>query len=148
MCWQHYQSRHHLKLAPSRIANAGLGLYTTRAIQRYKKIANYTGKMMTDDEWTADPSDYAVQWDDNKVLDARSTQDAIGRYANECRAPDRRAGRCRGNNALLRHTRNNTAIVESRGARIPAGSEILLPYGRRYWEGALKKIKRSKSIEY
>lgn len=79
LCFQHFRAKHNLKLAPSKVPGAGLGLYTLKAIQPFRKITNYTGKMMSEKDWTNNPSDYGVGWDNNQILDARSTQDAIGR---------------------------------------------------------------------
>ena len=101
---------------------------------------------MHDDVWVADPSDYGVDYDENHTLDARSTQSGIARYANECKPADRAAGRCRGNNSQLRKTLQNNIILESRGSRIPANSEIFTSYGHNYWQPA--GVKRSKSVEY
>lgn len=132
-CWQHFRSLKRLKLAPSNIPEAGLGLFTTRSFQPLTTIAKYTGNIFSNEAWAESPSDYGVQYSNDTVLDARSTQSAIGRYVNECKAVDRLAGICRGNNALLRKTRLNNIIVESKVARIPANSEIFAKYGNDYW---------------
>ena len=133
MCYQHFQARNGLKLAPSGIPNAGLGLFTTRAFQPFRKIAAYTGDIVSDDEWLEDPSDYGVDYDSDHTLDARSTQSGIARYANSCREIDRSSNLCRGNNAQLRTTRQNNIILETRGSRIPRGREIFANYGNSYW---------------
>ena len=135
LCWQHFRAKNGLKLAPSQILNSGLGLFTTRPVQPYRKIADYTGEIWNDADWANSPSDYGIQYDEDHTLDARSTQDGIARYANECRAENRQAGQCRGNNAQLRRTRQNSLILESRGSRIPANREIFTAYGDRYWDG-------------
>ena len=134
MCFQHFQARNGLKLAASNIPNAGLGLFTTRAIQPYRKISDYTGNIVPDDEWVQNQSAYGVQFDKDHTLDGRSTQTGIARYANECRKKDRLAGRCRGNNSQLRHTKQNTIILESKSRRIPANTKVLTSYGAAYWE--------------
>jgi hypothetical protein len=133
LCFQHFRVRYGLKLAPSNLPAAGLGLFTTRPISRNRKIADYTGDIWSDDDWAEDPSDYGVQYDENHTLDARSTQSAIGRYANECRTADKRAGRCRGNNSQLRTTRQRNVVLESR-SRIPSNTEIFTSYGKMYWK--------------
>jgi hypothetical protein len=45
------------------------------------------------------PSGYAVAR--GRVIDAASTQSDLGRYVNDCRAANRRAGECNGSNARL-----------------------------------------------
>jgi hypothetical protein len=114
-----------------------LGLFTTKSVTPYRKIADYTGEIWSDDDWEENPSAYGIQYDNTHTLDARSTQDAIGRYANECRRENRTAGQCRGNNAQLRRTIQNKFILESRGSRIPANREIFVAYGDRYWNSLI-----------
>ena len=151
-CFQHFRAKKGLRLAPSNIPGAGLGLFTTRAFQPNRKIAPYSGTLFDNASWEEDKSDYGVKYSEDQVLDGRSTQDGIARYANQCQATDRRARFCRGNNSQLRKTLQNNIILESRGSRIPAGREIFVNYGDRYWDRADGKkvhgVKRSKSVEY
>ena len=131
-CYQHFQQHNGLKLAPSSIPNSGLGLVTIRSFQANRKIADYTGDIVPDTDWASDPSDYAAAYDATHTIDGRSTQSGIARYSNDCRTADRLAGRCRGNNARLRITRQKNVILESKG-RIAANTEVFNSYGNYYW---------------
>ena len=131
-CYQHFQQHNGLKLAPSSIPNSGLGLFTTRAFPENRKIADYTGDIVLDTDWDLNPSDYGAKYDATHTIDGRSTQSGIARYSNDCRTADRLAGRCRGNNARLRITRQKNVILESK-SRIPANTEVFNSYGKDYW---------------
>jgi hypothetical protein len=70
------------------------------------------------------------------VIDAASTQRDLGRYANDCRAADERAGHCKGSNARYSvSNRNNATRIHLKATKnIPPGSEIFVSYGASYWK--------------
>ena len=82
-----------MALKPSGIAGAGRGLFTLKAIPKGAVIVGYTGDKITQAENDTNPSGYGVGIPGGMVIDGRSTQSSLGRYANDCRAADRRAGR-------------------------------------------------------
>ena len=100
-CSAHTKSLLDMALKPSGIPGAGRGLFTLKAIPKGATIAAYKGDRITQAENDATPSGYGVGIPGGMVIDGRSTQSSLGRYANDCRAADRRAGRCPGNNAAL-----------------------------------------------
>ena len=138
-CFQHFQMRHGLKLAPSRIPNAGLGVYTTKRIPPYTKIADYTGRIISNTAWELDSSDYGVKYDSKHTLDARETQDGLGRYVNDCRTENKSV--CAGNNANIHQTPQKNVYIQSNARAITANSEIYAAYGQRYWNQSGKKKK-------
>ncbi len=116
----------------SSIPFGGKGLFTKKAIQKGQRIVNYKGKMTTWKEVNhRDGSNgYIYYIDRNHVLDAFTYPKALGRYANDAQGIGRKKG-------LL-----NNAAYESKGLDvyieavrdIPAGAEILVPYGKEYWD--------------
>lgn len=132
-CFQHAKSMYGLKLGQSNIAGANIGLFATKDIQNNKNIIEYTGLIRSHDDFNTNPSPYGVHLNNTTVLDARSTQSSIARYANDCRAINKRNGECRGNNARLTNAHNNRINLRST-KNIRAGQEIFASYGREYWQ--------------
>ncbi len=134
-CRAHTIQLFNLVLRNSTIPDSGKGLVTTVAIPPKTRIAKYTGDIKTIEEYRADPSGYAVNIPRGRVVDARSTQSGIARYANHCRTINKRRGECNGNNAKFSvSTRGGiTSIWLVSTKRIPAGSEIFVSYGSGYW---------------
>ena len=133
-CYQHTRSILGLYISQSSIPNSGLGLYTAKAIKKGKKVADYTGVIVGTKAWNeGGEGDYGVQLNKREVLDARSTQTALGRYANDCRDRNRRKKECPGRNArFVVNTRRKTVYIKAT-KNIPAHSEIFVSYGRQYW---------------
>ena len=47
LCWQHLKKQEGLRVKPSGIQGAGMGLFTTKPFKKNEKIANYTGEQMS-----------------------------------------------------------------------------------------------------
>ena len=116
----------------STLKGAGKGLFTTRAIPRGKKIVEYKGKVTT---WKA-ASDaegfngYLYYINRNHVIDAAGAKQALARYANDARGIVRTIG-LRNNCAY--HIEGLRVFIYSM-SDIPAGSELLVSYGKEYWD--------------
>ena len=134
LCWQHTQSQLQLKIAPSGIKESGDGLFTLKAIKKGETVTPYEGKLMTTTEWKQNPSEYGIQITKNYVIDARSTQSGLGRWANDCRPQNRADGDCANNNCKfsINRQRKTAKIVATRN--IPAGAELFVSYGANYWK--------------
>ena len=133
-CWTHLEKEQHLRIKPSQIPGAGMGLYTTVARPAHRMIAPYTGRHVTRPEDTY-TGHYVVQLNSPpqappyKYVDANYSTDGAGRFANNARRNDHFT-----NNSHLSPDRqhpNNAKVVASR--RIPAGREIFARYGQGYW---------------
>lgn len=130
-CFAHLEKEQHLKIKPSRINGAGMGLYTTIRRQAHRMVAPYTGRTITRPHNTY-RGDYVIQLTNNspfKYVDANHTTSSSGRFANNARRRDHLT-----NNSHLsidHRDRNQAKVVSSR--TIPAGSEILARYGNAYW---------------
>ena len=121
-----------LVIKRSQIPGAGKGLYTKKLIPKGTKIVEYKGKVTSWKE--ADHRDgangYIYYVKRHHVLDAFPRTKAIARYANDAR----------GFNKIKGMTNNSEYIEE--GLRvfiyslkeIPAGGEILVGYGKEYWD--------------
>ena len=131
----HTRALFDLRLKPSLIQGAGKGLVTTKAINKNKNIAKYTGDIKTIADYNDNKSGYAVSIPKHRVVDAASTQSGLARYANDCRAHNQRAGQCNGSNArfVVNTVAGNTTIWLRSTKHIPAHSEIYVSYGIDYW---------------
>ena len=121
MCWQHTRAATGLYVARSTLANAGDGLFTRRAIRSKELIAPYGGRIMRQAAYFALPPDeqqYGVALRGDSIMDGRSTQSSLARWANT------RAGRT---NAWFAVTPNTASLRASRP--IAANSEIFAAYG-------------------
>ncbi|HRO71107.1 MAG TPA: SET domain-containing protein-lysine N-methyltransferase, partial [Chitinophagaceae bacterium] len=73
---------------------------------------------------------YIYYIDRNHVIDAGSYSKALGRYANDARGLQKVKGVT--NNAV--YTEENYKVFIEAIRDIPAGSEILVSYGKEYWD--------------
>jgi SET domain-containing protein len=116
----------------STLKGAGKGLFTTRNIPRGTKIIEYKGKVTNWKEVDSQEglNGYIYYVNRNHVIDARPAREAIARYANDARGIVRTEG----------VNNNCTYIIEGlkvyiKSMRdIPAGSELLVGYGKEYWD--------------
>ena len=116
----------------STLKGAGKGLFTTRDIPRGTKIVEYKGKVTNWKEVDSRKglNGYIYYVNRNHVIDARAAREAIARYANDARGIVRTEG----------VNNNCTYIIEGlkvyiKSMRdIPAGSELLVGYGKEYWD--------------
>jgi SET domain-containing protein len=116
----------------STLKGAGQGLFTRKPIKKGTKIVEYKGKITIWKEVNDRNglNGYIYYVNRNHVIDAWSWKKALARYANDARGLIRTAG-----------IRNNSTY-ETEGLRvyivaaknIPAGSEILVGYGKEYWD--------------
>ena len=122
----------HLAVKKSELPKAGKGLFTKKPIRKGTRIVEYKGKITTWKEIQQQKEDnrYVFYVKRNHVIDAKRNKKAMARYANDARGLKR-----------LKGITNNSQYVED-GLRvyieakknIPAGSEILVDYGKEYWD--------------
>jgi SET domain-containing protein len=115
----------------STLPNAGKGLFTKKFIPKGTRIVEYKGRITTWKEASQnDQNRYIFYVKKDHVINAEPHKRAIARYANDA-----------GGLTKARGVRNN-AYYEQDGSRvfitakkdIPAGSEILVDYGKEYWQ--------------
>src|SRR5262249_49940486 len=120
-----------LVVRKSRLPGSGKGLFTRKFIPKGARIIEYKGKITTWKDLSARESNrYVFYVKRNHVIDAERDRTAIARFANDAKGLTR-----------LNGVRNNATYVQD-GLRIfitamkdiPAGSEILVDYGKEYWD--------------
>ena len=120
-----------LEVKQSTIPGAGEGLFTKEPIKKNSIIVEYKGTVTT---WKAVEHEvdnvYIYYINRNHVIDASRHNRTFGRYANDASGMKK-----------LKGFRNNTKYVKEKGkvflqaiADIPAGAEILVSYGKEYWD--------------
>lgn len=115
----------------STIPGAGKGLFTKKAIPKDTRIVEYKGRITTWKE-VKDDSDnfYIYTINKNHVIDAMPTTKALARYANDASGLVRVKGIT--NNCIYVND-GLKAYIES-VKDIPAGGEVLVSYGKEYWD--------------
>jgi SET domain-containing protein len=121
-----------LYVGESTIPGAGQGLFTKVFIPKGTRIIQYTGRVSNweDADHQEGLNAYIYFMSEEHVIDASKRKKSLGRYANDARGMKKIKG-------LL----NNSEYVEE-GKKvyidatkdIPAGGEVLVSYGKEYWE--------------
>jgi uncharacterized protein len=122
----------HLIVKRSTLKGAGKGLFTRKDIPRGRKIVEYKGRISTWKEVDARKgfNGYIYYVTRSHVIDARTTKEALARYANDAK----------GLSKTDSITNNCTYIIEGLKVyikamrNIPAGSELFVGYGKEYWD--------------
>jgi SET domain-containing protein len=116
----------------STIPGAGQGLFTRVAIPKGTRIIEYTGRVST---WeNADHQEglnaYIYYMSDDIVIDASKRKKSLGRYANDARGMKKIKGVL--NNCV--YVEEGTRVFIESIKPILAGGEILVSYGKEYWD--------------
>lgn len=133
--------RKELQVKKSGLPKAGKGLFTLVPVRKGGLIVEYTGNISTwkeikdDKEFNA----YVFYITKHRVIDAKSVLKAIARYANDAKGISQVKGMT--NNAVYAVTKNKVYIKATRP--IFAGEEILVSYGKEYWQAIRENIKSS-----
>lgn len=131
-----------LKIKESQIPSAGMGLWAEREFNRGKIIVKYDGEMITWKECNRRNMAqegygcYYLFINKRKCVDAQYSTWAQGRYANDAAGLNRIEGLR--NNARYEIRKGEAYIIASRN--IKAGEEILVSYGRAYWNTLKKEM--------
>ena len=129
-----------LHIKRSIIPGAGKGLFTKKTIRKGARISEYKGKITTwknmDHKNGGNPYIFYVNKD--HVIDAWHSKKAKARYANDAKGLKRIKGII--NNAKYIH--DGTRVFLEAKKNIPPGSEILVDYGKEYWDA----VKYNKKI--
>lgn len=122
----------YLFIKKSGIPGAGNGLFTRTAIAKGTRIVEYKGKHTTWKE--VDHRDgsngYIYYVNRNFVIDARTYPKALGRYANDAKG----LTLVKGLNNNCRYVPEGTRVFIEAAKDIPAGAELLVSYGKEYWD--------------
>jgi SET domain-containing protein len=128
-----------IEIRESLLPGAGNGLFAREFIPRGTRIVEYKGKVTSWKDVNHDDGDngYIYYVKRHHVIDARNQKSAMARYANDARGISRVKG-----------IKNNSAYVEvglkvyieSKKDILP-GEEILVEYGKEYWDVIRHNIK-------
>lgn len=123
----------YLEIKPSQIPGAGLGLYTKVFIPVGSLVTEYKGLVTT---WDAVKeqidNDYIYYISRNHVIDAAPTPGVLARYANDAKGLTQVPGL--NNNCIFKKI-DGRVFIKARTNILP-GSEILVNYGKQYWDTA------------
>lgn len=134
-----------LKVKRSQLPNAGMGLFTTKAIAKGTRIVEYKGrrtkwKDVRDEDGR---NGYIFYINRNHVIDALLTKKPLARYANDARGLVRIKGVVNNSDYVVDGLK---AYIESKHD-IPAGAEIFVDYGKDYWKVIRDNMKLWKAEE-
>ena len=107
-------------------------LFTKKFIPKGTRIVEYKGKLTTWKEVKHDngTNGYIYYVNRNHVIDARTYVKALGRYANDARGLQKKKGVT--NNAV--YTEDKLKVYIESTKDILPDSEILVSYGKEYWD--------------
>ena len=129
-----------LVVKASTLPGSGKGLFTKKFIPRGTRIVEYKGRMTTWNEVKNDADNgYIYTIDNQHVIDAKNSVKTFGRYANDARGLVKIKGVS--NNSTYVNDGNKVFIESIKD--IPAGGEILVNYGKEYWD----VIRQNKKID-
>ena len=116
----------------STIPCSGKGLFTKKLIPKGSCIIEYRGKITTWKEVKHNDgaNGYIYYVTRNHVIDSHTYKKAIARYANDARGLKKIKGIS--NNAI--YVQEKLRVFIEAAKDIPANSEILVAYGKEYWE--------------
>jgi SET domain-containing protein len=128
-----------LVIKQSTIPESGQGLFTKVFIPKGTRIVEYKGRISTWKEVNHKNggNGYIYYVSRNHVIDASPYKKALGRYANDARGMKRVKGI--DNNSVYEQD-NNRVYIQSTKA-IPANNEILVEYGKEYWDSIRHNIR-------
>ena len=124
----------------STLPNAGKGLFTKKFIPKGTRIIEYKGKIRTWKEAAHEDNGYIYYVNRNHVIDAKPYPKALARYANDARGLVRIKGIL--NNSDYIQDGKRVYITSKKD--IPAGGEILVGYGKEYWDVIRHNLKIDK----
>lgn len=140
------QKKFVLKVRRSGIPGAGQGLFTETRVEKGDAIIEYSGERLTWPQVRARYPDlslmgYVFYVGRNHWVDPSRRLSCLARYANDARGRTRVKGLR--NNAEFQVFRGVPYVVATR--RIEAGGEILVSYGKDYWENHLASLDKAEA---
>jgi uncharacterized protein len=121
-----------LFIKKSKIPGAGKGLFTKKFIPKGTRIIEYKGKVTTwktvlsGDEFNG----YVYYISRNHVIDSMKRKNSLGRYANDAKGLSKIKGMM--NNT--RYVEDGKKVFMEAVKDIPEKTEILVGYGKEYWD--------------
>ena len=120
-----------LRVKRSKLPGAGQGLFTDNFIPKGTKIVEYKGRISAWKELkNVTDNGYLFYVNRNHVLDALPYKKALARYANDAKG----MVRIKGITNNCQYITEGLKVYISAMRDIPAGEEILVGYGKEYWD--------------
>jgi SET domain-containing protein len=122
----------YLQVRKSLLPKAGKGLFTLKPIRKGTRIIEYKGRIKTWKEASAEDGSnpYIFYVKRDHVIDAKPYRKAKARFANDARGLKKIKGLV--NNA--QYVEDGLRVFIEAKQDIPAGAEILVGYGKEYWD--------------
>lgn len=124
--------RKQFMVKPSGIPGAGKGLFTKDFIPKGTRIIEYLGRVTTwNDIINGEQfNPYVYYISRNYVIDAMPDKKALARFANDARGITKIKGVVNNSKYVVEKKRVFIEAIRN----IEAGEEILVPYGKEYWD--------------
>ncbi|MBC7934162.1 MAG: SET domain-containing protein-lysine N-methyltransferase [Rhizobacter sp.] len=124
----------------STLPNSGKGLFSKTFIPKGTYIIEYTGKVTSwkDVDHEEGLNGYIYYLNRNHVINASKHKAALARYANDARGLTKIKGLL--NNAIYEHVDKKVFIRSTKN--IDPGQEILVAYGKEYWDVIKENYKK------
>ncbi len=127
-----------LEVKESNIPGAGRGLFTNNFIPKGTRILEYKGRIRKWKEVKHDDSNYYIYYvTRNHIIDARRCKKSLGRYMNDAKGLKKIKG-LYNNTAFIR---DGLRVFVEATRNIFEGTEILVSYGKEYWQVIRKNQK-------
>lgn len=128
-----------VRVKKSVLPGAGKGLFAKTFIPEGTRIVEYKGEITTWKEVDHEDGDngYIYFVKKNHVIDALRTPKALARYANDARG----IARVKGVSNNAEYMEDGLRVYITSVKDIPAGAEILVDYGKEYWDVIRHNIK-------
>jgi len=131
-----------LEIKTSTIPGAGKGLFTNVFIAKGTRIVEYKGTVTAWDVVKDDPTNAYIYFvKPNHVIDARDHPKMMARYVNDAKGLVRTKSRT--NNAQFQNDGLRVYIIATKN--IAAGEEILVEYGKKYWDTVRRNMEIDKA---
>jgi SET domain-containing protein len=127
-----------LFIKKSGLPKSGKGLFTRIFIPKNSNIVEYKGKITTWEKanHAEGQNPYIFYVNKSHVIDAKNNKAALARYANDAKGMNRVKGIV--NNSI--YTVKNKKVFIKAARDIPPGSEVLVGYGKEYWDIMKKEL--------
>lgn len=128
-----------LRVKRSKLPGAGKGLFTTRFIPKGTRIVEYKGKITSwkDADTRGGGNGYIYYVKRYHVIDALPRPKALARFANDAQG----MMRVKGITNNCDYVEDGLKVYIESKKDIPANSEILVGYGKEYWD-VIKSYKK------
>lgn len=127
-----------LEVKESNIPGAGKGLFTSKFIPKGTRIVEYKGRIRTwKDVESEDNNFYIFYVNEEHIIDASRNKKSPARFINDAKGMQK----IKGLNNNAQFVVDGLRVFVEAIKDIPAGSEILLGYGKEYWQVIRKNQK-------